>query len=94
MPLNNVFLHLDLDKIQSELDTVINNQRDSVLQEAIIISQNDEIISQNQKVFNELSDMNTTLDNIRESDIETSKWARIAALSADTCAWISLANYI
>lgn len=38
--------------------------------------------------------MNTTLDNIRESDIETSKWARIAALSADTCAWISLANYI
>lgn len=94
VPLNNVFLHLDLDKIQSELDTVINNQRDSVLQEAIIISQNEEIISQNQKVFNELSDMNTTLDNIRESDIETSKWARIAALSADTCAWISLANYI
>ena len=94
MPLNNVFLHLDLDKIQSELDTVINNQRDSVLQEAIIISQNEEIISQNQKVFNELSDMNTTLDNIRESDIETSIWARIDALSADTCAWISLANYI
>ena len=98
VPLDNVFLHLDLDKIQSQLDTVIKNQSDIILQQAIIISQNEEIISQNQQLFKELSDMNrsvnTTLSSIQESSNETSEWARIAALNAEACAWISLANYI
>ena len=98
VPLNNVFLHLDLDKIQSQLDTVIKNQRDIILQQAIIISQNEEMIGQNQKLFKELSDMNktvnATLDSIQERSNETSEWARIAALNAETCAWISFANYI
>ena len=98
VPLNNVFLHLDLDKIQSQLDTVIKNQRDIILQQAIIISQNEEMIAQNQRLFEELSDMNktvnATLDSIQERSNETSEWARIAALNAETCAWISFANYI
>lgn len=98
LPLNNVFLHLDLDKIQSQLDTVIKNQRDIILQQAIIISQNEEMIAQNQKLFKELSAMNksvnTTLNSIQESSDETSEWARIAALNAETCAWIGFANYI
>jgi len=104
-PLSNVFLHLDLDKIQSQLDTVINNQRDSVLQQAIIISQNEEMIAQNQRLFDELSDMsrtvnhslgniNATLNNINENSIETSQWAKIAALNTETCAWISFSKYI
>lgn len=98
VPLNNVFLHLDLDKIQSQLDTVIKNQRDIILQQAIIISQNKEIIAQNQELFEELSDMNKTmhddLGSIRQSSDETSEWARIAALNAEACAWIGFANYI
>ena len=98
VPLDNVFLHLDLDKIQSQLDTVIKNQSDIILQQAIIISQNEEIIFQNQQLFKELSNVNrsvnTTLSSIQESSNETSEWARIAALNADTCAWISFANYI
>ena len=98
VPLDNVFLHLDLDKIQSQLDTVIKNQSDIILQQAIIISQNEEIISQNQRLFKELSDMNrsvnTTLSSIQESSNETSEWTRIAALNAEACAWISFANYI
>lgn len=98
VPLDNVFLHLDLDKIQSQLDAVIKNQRDTILQQAIIISQNEEIIAQNRELFKELSGMNksvkTTLNSIQESSSETSEWARIAALNAKTCAWISCANYI
>lgn len=105
VPLNNVFLHLDLDKIQSQLDTVIKNQRDIILQQAIIISQNEEIIAQNQELFRELSDMNASvnanlssisenLSSISESSYETSEWARIAALNAEACAWIGVANYI
>lgn len=98
VPLDNVFLHLDLDKIQSQLDTVIKNQRDIILQQAIIISQNEEMIAQNQRLFEELSDMNrtvsSTLSSIQESNNETSEWARIAALNAEACAWFGLANYI
>lgn len=104
-PLNTVFLHLDLDKIQSQLDTVIKNQENSMLQQAIIISQNEELIAQNQQLFEELSNMNqnvsnslgninATLGTINENSFETSKWARIAALNAETCAWISFSNYI
>ena len=98
VPLDNVFLHLDMDKIQSQLYTVIKNQSDIILRQAIIISQNEEIISQNEKLFKKLSDMNrsvnSTLSSIEESSNETSEWARIAALNTEACAWISLANYI
>lgn len=76
-----------------------------MLQQAIIISQNEEIIAQNRLLFAELSDMNSTvnrnlgninanLSSINESSIETSQWARIAALNAQTCAWISFSDYI
>ncbi len=104
-PLNTVFLHLDLDKIQSQLDTVIKNQENIMLQQALLISQNEELIAQNQRLFEELSDMNRSVNSglgnisaalgtINENSIETSKWARIAALNAETCAWISFSNYI
>lgn len=98
VPLDNVFLHLDLDKIQMQLDTVIKNQSDIILQQAITISQNEEMIAQNQKLFTELSDMNKSvndaLSSIQESCNGTSEWARIAALNVEACAWISFANYI
>lgn len=99
--LSNVFLHMDLDKIQSQLNTVIKNQQKSILQQAIIISQNEEIIAQNQQLLSELSDIHTNtssinsqLNGIRESSIETEQWAKIAACNAEACAWIGLANYL
>lgn len=56
------------------------------------------MIAQNQRLFEELSDMNrtvsSTLSSIQESSNETSEWARIAALNAEACAWFGLANYI
>ena len=76
-----------------------------MLQQALLISQNEELIAQNQRLFEELSDMNRSVNSglgnisaalgtINENSIETSKWARIAALNAETCAWISFSNYI
>ena len=92
---------MDLDKIQTQLNTVIHNQQNIILQQAIIIAQNKEMILQNKKLFNKLSDvqgdmanMNQKLDSIQESGRETSKWARIAALNAEACAWFSAANYL
>ena len=97
-PLNNIFFHLDLDKIQSQLDTVISNQQDIILQHAKIISQNEEIISQNRRLFDEVINMSNNIDSklssIEEANIETTKWAEIAALNAKACTWIGIANYI
>lgn len=104
-PLDTVFLHLDLNQIQSQLNQIINNQQDIILQQAIIISQNEEIIAQNQQLFNELSNMNksvssslnsitSNLDSINKSSAETSQWAKMAALNAETCAWLGIANYL
>lgn len=104
-PLDQVFLHLDLNTIQSQLKQVLKNQQQQILQNAIIISQNEEIIAQNQQLFQELSNLNHTvnsnlrnmnakLDSINESNIEAAEWARIAALNAEACAWFQYANYL
>ena len=99
--MNNVFLHLDLDKIQSQLAAVIKNQQKAILQQAVIISQNEEIIAQNQMVLDNLAsiqndtrNMNSRLNSIDANGIEAAEWARIAASHAETCAWFSVANYI
>ena len=100
-PLENVFLHLDLDMIQSQISTVIKNQQKQILQQAIIISQNKEIIEQNQLVLDNLatlqkdtSNMNAKLDSINANSAEAAEWARIAASHAEACAWLGVANYI
>lgn len=90
-----------MDKIQSQLRTVIQNQQNTILQQAIMIAQNKEMISQNQRLFSKLSDMqgdianmNKKLESIQESGNETAKWTRMAALNAEACAWLSAANYL
>ena len=97
MILKDVFLHLDLDKIQSQLSTVISNQQESILQQAQIIAQNEEIIVQNEQLFKTLSNMskeiNNRYDNIHEISINMSQWAEMAALNTEACTWIGLANY-
>lgn len=100
-PLDNIFLHVDLDKIQLQLNTVIHNQQKTILQQATMIAQNKEMLSQNQRLFNKLSDMqrdtanmNRKLERIQEGGNETSKWTRLAALNSEVCAWISIANYL
>lgn len=97
-PLSSVFLHLDLNTIQSQLETLIKTEQEAILQRAKIISQNEDMIAQNQRLFDELANMSKTvngsLDSIRESSIETSQWAKVGALSAEASAWISAANYL
>lgn len=101
IPLSNVFLHLDLDKIQEQLTTLIQNQQQSILQQAIIIAQNEKIMEQNERLFQELSQIHADsgrisaqLNEIRENNIETTQWTKIAACNAEACAWIGLANYL
>ncbi len=103
--LEDVFLHLDLDAIRSQLRTVIQNQQESMLRQAIMIAQNREMLSQNQRLFEELSNMRhtvnhaqgnmeTVLDGIRQSSAEAAQWAQMAALNAEICAWVNISEYI
>lgn len=96
--LDSVFLHLDLDKIQSQLDEVINNQQDIILQQAVMISQNEAIIAQNRQLFDELSNINSNVNSnmnrINENISDMSQWTKIAALNAEACTWIGMANYL
>ena len=89
----------------AQIKYFIEQFEDSVRQQAIIISQNEEVLAQNKRLFEELSDMNKTvnrnlgninanLSSINESSIETSQWAKIAALNTETCAWIGFSNFI
>lgn len=97
VPLENVFLHLDLDKIQAQLNAVIKNQQESILRQAAIMAQNEELISQNQALFEELSrvgvEISDKLSDIHESAVDVAQWTQIAAYNAEACAWIGLANF-
>ena len=94
-----------LDAIRSQLRTVIQNQQESMLRQAIMIAQNREMLSQNQRLFEELSNMRhtvnhaqgnmeTVLDGIRQSSAEAAQWAQMAALNAEICAWVNISEYI
>lgn len=77
----------NLDKIQQQLDSVIQQQKESIINQAIIISQNEEKIRQNQQTLNRLA-------AIERNTANGAKYAKIAANNAETCAWIGVANYI
>lgn len=104
-PLNTVFFHMDLDKIQSQLGKMIANQEKSILQQAKIIAQNEEIIRQNDILFDELSNMSQNMDNrfndiynklgsIHEIGVATSQWAEMGALNAEACACLEMTKYL
>lgn len=80
---------------------MIHNQQNTILQQEIIIAQNKEMMLQNQRLFDKLSDIqgamtsvSKKLEGIQGKGNETSKWTGIAALNSKACAWISVANYI
>lgn len=79
--------HFDLDEIKAKLDKIIEQQETIVIQNAVMIAQNDMLAKQNQQQLEHLSRI--------ESDVnQAAQYAQIAANNAETCAWISMANYI
>lgn len=80
-------LHFDLDEIKAKLDKIISQQESIIIQNAVMIAQNEKILTQNQQQLERLS-------RIESNTSQAAQYAQIAANNAETCAWISMANYI
>ena len=92
--LGNILFHLDLDEIKKKLDTVIQNQEQIIINQAIQIAQNQELINQNQRILGTLCEIADTSAQIEQNTVDAAQWAKIAANNAEACAWIGAANYI
>lgn len=85
--LSAAFLHCDLDKIKQKLDTIIEQQKEIIINQRILMAQNAQMIEQNQQTLNRLA-------SIESNTERAAQYAEIASNNAEACAWIGLANYI
>lgn len=85
--LSTALLHFDLNEIKQKLDTVIKQQEEIIINQAIIQAQNEQMIKQNTNMLNSLA-------SIEGNTRMASQYAQIASNNAEACAWIGLANYI
>lgn len=84
---SNALLHFDLNEIKLKLDKIIEQQQEIIIRQAILASQNRELLQQNKLKLEKLS-------AIESNSKQAAQYAEIAAANAETCAWISKANYI
>lgn len=85
--LTTALLHFDLNEIKAKLDKIIAQQEEIIIQNAAMMAQNDQLIKQNQQQLEYLS-------RVESNTSQAAQYAQIAANNAETCAWISMANYI
>ncbi len=85
--LSAAFLHCDLDKIKQKLDTIIEQQKEIIINQRILMAQNAQMIEQNQQTLDRLA-------NIESNTERAAQYAAIASNNAEACAWIGIANYI
>lgn len=85
--LTTALLHFDLNEIKIKLAKIIEQQKDIIIQQSIIQSQNHQLIEQNQQHLKKLA-------SIERSAAQSALYSEIAANNAEACAWIGLANYI
>lgn len=85
--LRDALLQCNLDEIKQKLNTVIEQQQEIILNQAIMISQMAELQAQNQEMLYHAAatEQNTAL---------AAQYAQIAANNAEACAWIGVAQYI
>lgn len=85
--LTTALMNYNLEQIKQKLDTIIEQQREIILNQAIQISQNEKLIKQNQQQINQLA-------RIEQNTEKADTYSKIAASNAEACAWIGLAQYI
>lgn len=64
--LESAMLHFDLNEIKAKLDSIIDQQEQIVLQNAISISQNDKIIEQNSNIIRSAMKIETNAERIAQ----------------------------
>lgn len=87
LSLETALLHYNLEEIKAKLDTIIQQQQEIIINQAITIAQNRTLCEQNQKQLEKLS-------NIEDNSYYAAQYAEIGARNAEAAAWIGLANYI
>lgn len=85
--LTTALMHYDLKEIKEKLDTIIRQQREIIIQQAIMTAQNEKLLQQNTLQLKKLS-------SIEKNSEQATQYAEIAAINAEACAWINYANYI
>lgn len=85
--LTTALMNYNLEQIKQKLDTIIEQQREIILNQAIQIAQNEKLIKQNQQQINQLA-------RIEQNTEKAATYSKIAASNAEACAWIGLAQYI
>lgn len=85
--LTTALLHLDLNEIKRKLDKIIEQQQEIIIQQAITVARNQELLMNNKKQLQRMA-------SIESNASLSSKYAEIAACNARACAWIGLANYL
>lgn len=86
LSLETALLHLDLDEIKAKLDTIIEQQREIIVNQAVEMAQNKALFEQNQQQLRKLSEIET-------NTYYAAQYSEIAADNAEACAWIGIANY-
>lgn len=92
--LTSAFLHVDLNDIKNKLDKVLRNQEEIILNQEIMISQNANIIRQNQEKLEKIAFIKNSVKEINDNMELTTKYTQIAACNSEACAWLSIANYL
>lgn len=85
--LSAALLQCNLDEIKQKLDTIIEQQREMIINQRILMAQNAQMIEQNQQTLSRLA-------SIENNTERAAQYAEIASNNAEACAWIGLANYI
>ena len=85
--LSSAFLNCNLEKIKQKLDTIIEQQKEIIINQRILVAQNSKMIELNQQTLHRLA-------NIEQNTERAAQYAEIASNNAEACAWIGLATYI
>lgn len=85
--LTTALLHYDLNEIKAKLDTIIEQQQEIIIRQAVMTAQNEQMLQRNQAQLERLAAIESNTDR-------AAQYAKIAANHAEACAWIGLANYL
>lgn len=85
--LTSALLHCDMDSIKHKLDTIISQNQEIIMNQAIISAQNRQILEQNQHSLKHLAAIETNTEM-------AAQYAQIAANNAEACAWIGAASFL
>ncbi len=85
--LTTALLHCDIEKIKQKLDTIIEQQEEIILNQAYQIAQNNQIISQNQNMLNNLASIESNAER-------AAQYTKIAANNTGVVAAIQMSEYL